>query len=306
VDKLLEFLTEPLPHYERRVWNDPQALRRHIRKGDVLLVEGDNRVSAIIKYLTQSSWSHAALYIGDELVRRGGPQAEQVRIAFGAEADALLVEALPKGVVASPLSKYVDFNIRVARPHRLRPEHRKTILDDSVAAIGWRYDLRNVLDLARYLIPVRIIPNRLRRTALHFGSREPTEVICSSLLGQIFHKVRFPILPLIEPAGSFDAPRAERSSLMRLIFGHESKAFTGMFKMRHPTLLTPRDFDLSPYFEVVKFNVIADGRLDYQQIQWAELDSETESELLPPVATPAEPKSAEGGQTLEEPDPERE
>ena len=32
-----------------------------IEPGDVLLVEGDNRISAIIKYLTQSTWSHSAL-----------------------------------------------------------------------------------------------------------------------------------------------------------------------------------------------------------------------------------------------------
>ena len=39
--------------------------------------------------------------------------------------------------------------------------------------------------------------------------------------------------------------------------------------MRHPTLITPRDFDLSPFFEVVKFNVIAQGGFDYQRIHWA-------------------------------------
>ena len=50
IDRLVGLLTEPLPDYERRGWNDPDALRRHIRKGDVLLVDGDSRVSAMIKY----------------------------------------------------------------------------------------------------------------------------------------------------------------------------------------------------------------------------------------------------------------
>ena len=50
--------------------NDGDNLRRHIKKGDVVLVEGDQRVSEVIKYLTQSSWSHAAIYVGDELWRR--------------------------------------------------------------------------------------------------------------------------------------------------------------------------------------------------------------------------------------------
>jgi hypothetical protein len=271
VRRILAFLTKPLPRGERRVWNDPRALARHIRKGDVLLVEGDNRISVVIQYLTQSCWSHAALYIGDELVRRGGPRADAARAAFGEHANALLVEALPDGVVASPLTKYLDHNIRIARPHRLRPDHLKTILDDAVAAIGWRYDLRNVLDLARYLLPVRVVPHRFRRVALHLGSGRPTEVICSSLLGQLFAKVRFPILPRVEH------PEEETRSgpaWLRRIVGDESTALTGLFRMRHPTLLTPRDFDLSPYFEIVKFNVIAGGGFDYQRIQWAEGDDE--------------------------------
>ena len=272
--KIIDFLTEPLPHYQRFVWNDPQALRRHIRKGDVLLVDGDNRVSQVIKYLTQSCWSHAALYIGDELLRRGGEVADRTREAFGEDADELMVEALPHGVVASPLSKYIDYNIRIARPHRLRPEHLKVILEDALAAIGWRYDLRNVLDLARYLIPVHIVPHQLRRTALHFGTGQPTEVMCSSLLGKLFAKVRFPILPQIEYPSAFDAPETSRTTLLRRIFGYQSESFTGIFRMRHPTLLTPRDFDLSPYFEIVKFNVVVDGFFDYQRIQWAEQEAE--------------------------------
>ena len=287
-NRIIDFLTEPLPHYQRFVWNDPHALRRHIQKGDVLLVDGDNRASHVIKYLTQSCWSHAALYVGDELLRRGGETAGRARSAFGEDADELLVEALPLGVVASPLSKYVDYNIRIARPHRLRPEHLKVILEDALAAIGWRYDLRNVLDLARWLIPVHIT-HRFRRTALHFGSGQPTEVMCSSLLGKLFARVRFPILPQVDAERAPDAD-ATRPTLLRRIFGYESDFYTGLFRMRHPTLLTPRDFDLSPYFEIVKFNVVADGRFDYQRIQWAEVEQEPEpgdhprpyGALLPP------------------------
>jgi hypothetical protein len=270
-DRILAFLTEPLPYYERRGWNDPEALARHVRKGDVLLVEGDNRVSVIIKYLTQSCWSHSALYLGDELLRRGGEAAERARALYGDEAERLIVEALPEGVVVSPFSKYIDYNIRLIRPHRIRPEHREAILEEAIASIGWRYDLRNVLDLARYLLPVRLVPDRFRRTALHFGSGRPTEVICSSLIGKLFQKVRFPVLPSVDFPDGLDATEPpRRQGLLRRVFGYESFADTGIFRMRHPTLLTPRDFDLSPYFEIVKFNVIADGRFDYERIRWAD------------------------------------
>src|SRR5262245_57945490 len=46
------------------------AMRATLRKCDVLLVDGDQRVSQVIKYLTQSAWSHSAIYVGDELWRR--------------------------------------------------------------------------------------------------------------------------------------------------------------------------------------------------------------------------------------------
>jgi hypothetical protein len=172
-------------------------------------------------------------------------------------------------VVASPLSKYIDFNIRLVRPHRLRSDHLQSVLDDHVAAIGWRYDLRNIFDLARYLVPVSLIPSRLRRTALHFGSGVPTEVICSSLIGQFFQKVRFPILPAVEFPDGPEAGAAWRRRLSRLIFGYDAGDYTGIFRMRHPTLLTPRDFDLSPYFEIIKFNLIVEGSFDYTRIRWA-------------------------------------
>ena len=103
------------------------------------------------------------------------------------------------------------------------------------------------------------------------GSAQPTEVMCSSLLGKLFGRVRFPILPQIELA---EASAPGRPNLLRRIFGYESEGYTGIFRMRHPTLLTPRDFDLSPYFETVKFNVVANARFDYQRIQWAELEAE--------------------------------
>lgn len=268
VDWIVDYLTEPLPSYERRARNDLSALIAELRKGDVILVEGDQRVSAVIRYLTQSCWSHSALYIGDELVQRGGDRASWARDSFGDEADHLVVEALPRGVIVSPVAKYVDYNLRICRPHKLRAEHVRTLMDEAVATIGWRYDLRNVLDLARYMIPVTIVPPRWRTAALHFGSAEPTEVICSSLIARLFHRVRFPILPTVTfPEELGEEPR---SKLVRRIFGEPSPEYTGIFQMRHPTLVTPRDFDLSPFFDIVKQNPLARGDFDYSRIHWAD------------------------------------
>ena len=268
VDRIVDYLLEPLPAYERRARNDLAALEAGLRKGDVILVEGDQRVSAVIRYLTQSCWSHAGLYVGDELLRRGGARADWARDHFGDEAAHLMVEALPRGVQVGPVAKYVDYNLRICRPHKLRPEHCAVLMDGAVASIGWHYDLRNVFDLARYMIPVSVVPPRWRVAALHFGSGEPTEVICSSLVARLFHKVRFPILPTVTyPEENEDEPRRQ---IARRIFGQPSQDFTGLFRMRHPTLITPRDFDLSPYFDIVKLNPISRGNFDYRRIQWAD------------------------------------
>ena len=268
--RILAFLNEPLPRYEQRGWNDPAALLRHIRVGDVLLVAGDTRISAIVRYLTQSAWSHAALYVGDELLRGGGERARELERRYGRDAAHLVIEALPEGVVATPLKKYIDYNIRLVRAHGLRREDLARIVADATGALGWRYDVRNVLDLARYLVPITLVPARFRRNALRFGSGVPTEVICSSLIGELFQRVRFPILPPNELPGADTAPLPARVRLLRRVLRRPTRDYSGLFHMRHPTLLTPADFDLSPYFEVVKFNVIEDGDFDYKQIRWAD------------------------------------
>ncbi len=289
-ERLVEFLTQPLARYERRGWNDLSALRRHVRKGDVLLVEGSQRVSAVIKVLTQSSWSHSALYVGDELLRHDPRLRDQAVACFGDEAGYLVLEAQMEGVVASPLSKYADHNIRLCRPHNLKPDDLKRIMEESVRTLGWKYDLRNIVDLARYLFPVSLVPRRLRRTALHFGSGTPTEVICSSHIASLFHAVGFPVNPVVEFPDGFDGATPRRQGLLRWVFGYESGCYTGLFRKRHPTLITPRDFDLSPYFEVVKFNVIADRRFDYARIRWVE---EVPAGTPPPEAqTPPAPGQA--------------
>jgi hypothetical protein len=268
---ILAFLNEPLPRSELRGWNDAAALERHIRPGDVLLVTGDTRIASIIRYLTQSAWSHAALYVGDELLKRGGERAGELERRFGSDAARLVIEALPEGVVATPLARYVDYNIRLVRAHGLRRDDRDRIVNDAIGSLGWRYDVRNVIDLARYLVPVTLVPARFRRTALRFGSGVPTEVICSSLIGELFQRVRFPILAPNEPPGEQreSVPIPARLRFLRAVLRRRpTRDYGHLFRKRHPTLLTPADFDLSPYFEIVKFNVIADGDFDYRKILW--------------------------------------
>ncbi len=272
VDLVVRLLTKPLKTYTLTIPNDMASLKRHIRKGDVLLVEGNERISQCIKYLTQSSWSHSALYLGDEALKRDPALRQRLLEEFGDEARWLLIEALvEKGVVLSPLVRYCGFNIRICRPYGLSAADLQVVMDEALASVGRTYDLKNIFDLARYFLPVTMVPARLRHRALHFGSGEPTRTICSSLIAECFQKVRFPILPRYEPA---DGLQAERLPVWGRLW-RQRLAVPGRFRMVPASLVTPRDFDLSPYFEIVKFNVIENVRFDYRRIMWIEDDIAT-------------------------------
>jgi permuted papain-like amidase YaeF/Yiix C92 family enzyme len=252
-------ITRPRREYRRFVFNDPERLKSRIRPGDVVLVDGDQRISQVVKYLTTSPWSHSALYIGSALLRDPAKRSE-VRQRYGKEARYLVAEALvDRGVVVEPLVKYIDYNIRVCRPHGLTPEQIEVVIAYVLARVGCTYDRRNILDLFRYLLPVRLIPTRLREDALHFGSGKDTETICSSLLAEAFACVGFTILPQ-----NVRRRAIHRSPLQERIFGRPTRlARSGILKARHSSLCVPADFDLSPFFDVVKFNAREPIRFDH-------------------------------------------
>ncbi len=254
-NRLIHYLTEELPGYQRRVPNDMTRMRETMEPCDILLVEGNSRISQMIMYLTQSSWSHAAFYIGDALMRWGGPHAEEALARYGEEATNLLVESdMIQGVTVVPLSKYQARNLRICRPHSLLQEDRDRVLAVVLGHLGVRYDRRNIFDLARYLTPVHLLPRKFRRRPFYFGSSGSREVICSALIAKAFYKVSYPIQPLV-----MSAPAANPGP---------GGSFASRIMARHPSYIMPRDFDLSPNFEVLKIHLPGQGRFDYRELIW--------------------------------------
>jgi hypothetical protein len=221
------YLSQPVSNYRPLTTSTASILAQTLRPGDVLLVEGNTRVSSAIKYLTQSTWSHAALYVGDAL---GGAAA-------GAEQLDLIEVDMVEGVCAVPLSNYATLHTRVCRPAALRPEDVPRVIAYAISRLGHTYDLKNLIDLARYFLPLPALPSRWRRCMLALGSGDPTKAICSSLIAQAFQSVGYPILPAMRRRHS--DPGAEDHN-------------RGILTIQHFSQYTPRDFDISPYFEVVK------------------------------------------------------
>jgi hypothetical protein len=236
-------LRQEKPGEEPFIPSDPEALRRTLRPADVLLVAGGSRLSTAIKYLTQSTWSHAAIYVGDAVAQPAGQEPLS------------LIEVTPvEGCVAVPLSKYNRFHTRICRPVGLTDADREEIIDFMISRLGVQYDMRNIFDLARYLLPTPPIPVRWRRRMIALGSGEPTRAICSALIAEAFGRVRYPILPRVVAVTSEqrNVSRFRRREILHI---------------RHYSLYAPVDFDLSPYFRIVK-PTIEEG-FNYKGLTWA-------------------------------------
>ena len=233
---LVSYLTAELPTYQRRVPNDLDRMRAELRPGDVVLVEGKSRISRMIMTLSQSSWSHAGMYIGDALLRWGGPQAEESLQQFGPEAAHLILESdMAEGVRVKPVAWYGDHNLRVCRPQGISPEDLERVVAEMLRHLGLRYDRRNIFDLGRYLTPFHLLPVRWRRRPLYLGSSSSREVICSALIAKAFYQVGFPVQPIMGVT-----PGTTRRTVIA----------------RHPSYIMPRDFDLSANFEVLKLHLV--------------------------------------------------
>lgn len=251
-------LNREVATYEIKVPNNIERLYKHIRKGDVVLVEGMLRISQLIKYTTQSQWSHCAFYVGDELLRRGGRLREHALANFGELADRLLIEALiDEGVVASPLAKYRWHNIRVCRPFKIDPADLDHVIDSVIADLGKQYDSRNFLDLTLMLLsPVKFGPLKTRTIQSCLGNCTEHQVICSGMIAQAFQRVGYPILPVVDVGDPPDEKLLEATP-----YGYP-------LTMRHYSQILPQDFDLSPNFQIIKFNIIEEGQFDYKHLTW--------------------------------------
>lgn len=240
--QLSRYLSQTHHTHSLAAATDPVRLMACLTPGDVVLVEGQSRFSVAIKYLTQSTWSHAALFIGSA----SGLVDDQGRARCFLEAD------LRDGVRVVSVAEFAGLHCRVCRPVGLDASEIDALIRFAMARLGHQYDLKNVIDLARYLLPTPPVPLRWRRRMLALGSGDPTRAICSTLIAQAFQSVRYPILPLIEAVPSND-PMCPG-------------CMDEILRVRHHSLFVPRDFDVSPYFAVIKPTLAAG--FDHRALAW--------------------------------------
>ncbi|HTV35261.1 MAG TPA: lipo-like protein, partial [Xanthobacteraceae bacterium] len=92
-----------------------------------------------------------------------------------------------------------------------------------------------------------------RRRMLAIGAGDPTKAICSVLIADAFASIRYPILP-------------ERVSINGKTYGVAPYVQSEIEHIRKHGLFTPRDFDVSPFFAIVKPTLAAG--FDYHSVEW--------------------------------------
>jgi hypothetical protein len=228
---------------------DFDRIRIEVRPCDVLLMEGHSRIAEIIKTVTKSNWSHAALYIG-RLIDINKPELKnKIRKHYkGDERIPLIIEGLlGKGIIVTPLKCYKREHIRICRPDGISLKDTESVIAYTVSELGKPYDVRHIFDLLRFLFPFLLLPRHLFSSIFRPRARENKKQICSSLLAEAFASVHFPILP-------------------KIIQNKNGKI---EFVQRNPKLFTPKDFDYSPYFQIIKYPLFGlDSSAAYRHLPW--------------------------------------
>lgn len=220
-----------------------------IHPADVLLIDGRSRASKIIRHVTQSPWSHAALYIGCLSNIKDQQMQELIKKYYDCSLDQqLLIESeISNGTIISPIEKYKEDHIRVLRPEWLSKEDVEKVVYFTLGELGRKYDVRHLLDLARFLLPWVIFPRKWRSSLFQHKAMKPTEDICSSMIANAFQSVHYPILPFIQK---------DNKNHLELI-------------ERNPRLFTPSDFDYSPFFSVIKYPIFPlNDKRGYANLPW--------------------------------------
>jgi hypothetical protein len=175
-DAFLRYLTTPIRRVGPAATGSIESLAGVLCRGDVLLSEGNTRVSTLIKRLTGSPWSHVAMYVGP--------------LDDGHDPRCIVEADIAAGVRSIRLSELDALNVRILRPESLDSTNRSRLAEWVTSRIGSEYDHAHAL-----LLGQRLLRLPLRRRAVP-ASSSATRFICCSLLAHAFASVGLAITPV--------------------------------------------------------------------------------------------------------------
>lgn len=234
--KIAKWLMHEHKQHHFAVLSDFNRVLFEIRPCDILLIEGRSRISNVISVITRSPWTHACMYLG-KLHDIGDLELRkfiQEKFRFNPEDHLIIESILGEGTVIKSINIYQNEHIRICRPTALSMDDAKTVISFVIGRVGLAYDVRHIIDLARFLLPWSIFPRRWRSSLFSKQPGAATRQICSSMLAEAFMSVHYPILPIIK-----------KNSNKKL----------KLYEKNH-RLFTPSDFDYSPFFDIIKYPIL--------------------------------------------------
>jgi hypothetical protein len=267
LEKFSLFLNRDI-YPEKNYLCDFNRIKHELKPADVILIEGRSRIGEIIKRLTNSAWTHSALYVG-RLHDIDDPNIRELikHHYTGNPRDQLIIESLAgSGTIVSSLESYNKEHIRICRPTGLHYNDVQHVIMFAAEHLGYEYDSRHFFDLGRFYLRSKLIPRRWLSYLFKNNPKESDKEICSTLIGNAFRSIKFPILPLIKNTAENKMILIERNT----------------------RLLTPSDFDYSPYFNIIKYPIIPDNNDgDYKRFPWSEtLIAHDENNISEVITTP--------------------
>lgn len=244
---------------------DFDRIEHEVRPGDVLLVEGRHRISRIVRGITHSPWTHASLYLGRLHDIQDPKQRALIRKFYrGNIGDQLLIESMAgRGNYIDNLRVYKNHHVRICRPSGISHHDVQRVISFALGHLGRDYNIRQFLDLGRFLLRSSLIPRRWRSSLFEIKATETTEDICSSMIAKAFMSVKFPIIPLVREDANHNIEFIHRNS----------------------RLFAPCDFDYSPYFNIIKYPIFpVSDAAPYRHLPWNETVISNDDEGLVPFS----------------------
>jgi len=232
-EKLVHWLNyDPVSHPEALC--DFERLRYELRPCDVILVEGHSRVSRLIRWVTNSPWTHAALYLGrlHDITDKETRDRLSSHIDCTPDTQIMVESLLGYGTIANPVDYYSSEHLRICRPQGLNHKDAQDVTKYAISRLGVDYDVRQIFDLLRFLVPWNLLPQKFGSTLFLDTPTQAQKTVCSTMIAEAFAYVQFPVLPLVKRS--------------------DSDGGVQLFR-RNPKLCVPSHFDYSPYFEIIKY-----------------------------------------------------
>lgn len=201
---------------------------------DIVLIDGTAPADNRIKAITGSNWSQVLLYLG-RLHDIKDPTLRATASDFTpcqSNTQLLLKVDLVHGVHLITLSQLQESQLRICRPRGLNDDEKQTIIRYALSRLeshkkhAWWPAIRLLL------VPWALLPRGWRKPVFKLLSGRRLRRSVGGTIGDAFSFIQFPILPLVK---------------------QDSDGKTKLYRP-YPMVFYPSDFDLSPYFDVIKYS----------------------------------------------------